>query len=330
MIDFYYKNKDNNMKFIYFSLTFLIIIFLISLNFVLGCTAFGSWKVYFNDKCTDGPYLKSRFGKASAGTFCGVGPHEYWVEKLFPTRCEKENLGYAWDLAETNNWPTDIKEGDICIVASDSNYPWAMCDVIFGGTSDYRFDARENICVHCSGAIKIETQTCSNSLKQTTYKCESACGADQTCDEHTPDSDITRYCMSSDNVEYHGGTCDQTGQTYFQDQCNSTCGLADKNNICRSPGSLCEWKDSPRDGCTADLGCNGQTAGTGCCSSDCYFLNVVNSDGKIDMKDIAFVSRRFQIIPGDPIWNANADINHDGKVDMKDIALVAKAFGARC
>jgi hypothetical protein len=49
----------------------------------------------------------------------------------------------------------------------------------------------------------------------------------------------------------------------------------------------------------------------------------------IDMKDVAYVAKRFGTRPGDTLWDPNADINGDGKVDMKDIALVAKGFGNR-
>jgi hypothetical protein len=53
----------------------------------------------------------------------------------------------------------------------------------------------------------------------------------------------------------------------------------------------------------------------------------VNADGKVDMKDIAFVAKAFGKKSGDALWNPNADMNNDGKIDMKDIAVVAKNFG---
>ena len=51
--------------------------------------------------------------------------------------------------------------------------------------------------------------------------------------------------------------------------------------------------------------------------------------GVIDMKDIAYVAKRFGSTPGAPLWDANADIDGTKKVDMKDIAIVAKGFGNR-
>lgn len=49
--------------------------------------------------------------------------------------------------------------------------------------------------------------------------------------------------------------------------------------------------------------------------------------GVIDMKDVAYVAKRFGIDPSKPLWNPNADINNDGIVEMRDIAIVAKNFG---
>lgn len=50
-------------------------------------------------------------------------------------------------------------------------------------------------------------------------------------------------------------------------------------------------------------------------------------DGKIDMKDVAVVSKQFGIHHPDPRYIPNYDINGDGKNDMKDIAIVSKQFG---
>jgi len=64
------------------------------------------------------------------------------------------------------------------------------------------------------------------------------------------------------NINY----CNKGGQTYFADKCSSTCGGEDRDNICRSSGSL-----QTGDGCTADSACNGITAGTGDCTSTCSY-----------------------------------------------------------
>ncbi|MEM1590331.1 MAG: PKD domain-containing protein, partial [Candidatus Bathyarchaeia archaeon] len=56
----------------------------------------------------------------------------------------------------------------------------------------------------------------------------------------------------------------------------------------------------------------------------------VDGDGKVDMKDVAAVSRAFGSTYGLPGWNADADINGDFKVDLKDVAAVSKRFGSTC
>ncbi len=53
----------------------------------------------------------------------------------------------------------------------------------------------------------------------------------------------------------------------------------------------------------------------------------VNGDRRVDMKDIAYVAKRFGYYLNDPMWDPNADLNDDDRVDMKDVAIVAKHFG---
>lgn len=48
---------------------------------------------------------------------------------------------------------------------------------------------------------------------------------------------------------------------------------------------------------------------------------------KIDVKDVAYVAKRFGVSPPAPLWDPNADINNDGKIDTKDVAMVARYFG---
>jgi len=52
-------------------------------------------------------------------------------------------------------------------------------------------------------------------------------------------------------------------------------------------------------------------------------------DGKVDMRDVYLVARRFGIKPGHPLWNPNCDFNDDEKIDMRDIYLVARNFGKK-
>ena len=53
----------------------------------------------------------------------------------------------------------------------------------------------------------------------------------------------------------------------------------------------------------------------------------INSDGRVNMYDIAFVAIRFMTIPSSPNWDSKTDINKDNIVNMIDISTVAIAFG---
>lgn len=55
--------------------------------------------------------------------------------------------------------------------------------------------------------------------------------------------------------------------------------------------------------------------------------DLMPSFGVIDMKDVAFVAKRFDTDSSNPVWDPNADIDDSGRVDMKDVAIVAKYFG---
>ena len=55
--------------------------------------------------------------------------------------------------------------------------------------------------------------------------------------------------------------------------------------------------------------------------------------GKVDMRDIGYIARRFGTNSSSPLWDPAADITGptpgvpDGKIDMRDIGLVARNFG---
>ena len=58
----------------------------------------------------------------------------------------------------------------------------------------------------------------------------------------------------------------------------------------------------------------------------------LDGDGKVDIRDVAFVATRFGTQEGDPNWDPKADLTGpentpDGKVDIRDIALVASHYG---
>ncbi|MDP2750272.1 MAG: S8 family serine peptidase [Nanoarchaeota archaeon] len=111
----------------------------------------------------------------------------------------------------------------------------------------------------CVGTSYYEDK-CSSSCQYqditSVFECtESGCSCAQPlCDGLTAGNDIT--------------TC-SAGYSYFADKCTSTAGGEDRgDNTCRSANSL-----QSGDGCTADSQCNGVTAGTGDCDSDCNYIS---------------------------------------------------------
>mgnify|MGYP001059971866 CR=1 FL=1 len=56
----------------------------------------------------------------------------------------------------------------------------------------------------------------------------------------------------------------------------------------------------------------------------------IDSDGKIDMRDVGAVARAFGSFPGHPRWDPSLDVDQDGTVNMRDVGLVAKNFGKTC
>jgi parallel beta-helix repeat protein len=58
-----------------------------------------------------------------------------------------------------------------------------------------------------------------------------------------------------------------------------------------------------------------------------YMLGDVNYDGKINIRDVSFVSSRFGCKPPDPLWNPNADVNEDKQINIRDVSTVARKFG---
>jgi hypothetical protein len=58
-----------------------------------------------------------------------------------------------------------------------------------------------------------------------------------------------------------------------------------------------------------------------------FLLGDVNHDGKVDIQDLARVSRAFGSYPGHQEWNPYTDINEDGKIDIQDLARTSANFG---
>jgi hypothetical protein len=53
----------------------------------------------------------------------------------------------------------------------------------------------------------------------------------------------------------------------------------------------------------------------------------LNSDGKVDIVDVAIVAKAYESYPEHPRWNPIADVNKDDVINIIDIALIARNFG---
>lgn len=52
----------------------------------------------------------------------------------------------------------------------------------------------------------------------------------------------------------------------------------------------------------------------------------IDSEGRVNLKDISHVSRRFRIAPASDLCDPNADTNSDVKIDLKVVGITAKQF----
>lgn len=53
----------------------------------------------------------------------------------------------------------------------------------------------------------------------------------------------------------------------------------------------------------------------------------INSDGTVNILDVASVAKAYNSRPGDPEWDNNFDVNEDRAINILDIATVAKEYG---
>jgi hypothetical protein len=172
---------------------------------------------------------------------CG---NKIWTD-LTPGPMNHDCQGY-----KNKNDESGCKNDPCCEHYITGQWPWT------------NWGCKQRNCLDFNESFAVSKCGCSPGASRDKDTCESACGADPVCDEKSPNSDIVKACRIGDGRPYSGYTCNQAGKTYFQDTCNSTCGVADKNYICRSAGSLCTDGTKPIDGCTAISACNGIATGT--------------------------------------------------------------------
>ncbi len=193
-------------------------------------------------------------------------------------------------------WYTSGSNGQICKIR------WGLsCGVldggVFGGEDWSRYDSTTGTCVKCSGPFKTEGWKCVGSegqkVRSWSNVCESACGADEACDEKNPN---TFYDRNGDGLE--DLYCDSSCKAYFcnsSTECNSTAGKTCQYSWVSSKKAVWWWNNpvsydengSPIQECfdgydndcdgykdCADPGCVGKTdpnTGVTCCqtASDC-------------------------------------------------------------
>jgi len=105
----------------------------------------------------------------------------------------------------------------------------AICKVRWGmaceGSFEGKYDASEGKCVECNGKIQVKAVKC-GVPDDTTAKCESACGAEDFCDEvgSTPKIDNDKICA------YKAGLKDKNGNTVVIDYCLYE--VCDSSKVC--------------------------------------------------------------------------------------------------
>jgi rhodanese-related sulfurtransferase len=57
------------------------------------------------------------------------------------------------------------------------------------------------------------------------------------------------------------------------------------------------------------------------------FIGDLNTDGTVNILDIAIVAKAFGTKPGDSNWNPSADLDKNGWINIVDVALVARNYG---
>lgn len=188
----------------------IITVFLLSFDVILaacGIEGLGPQvNIYWDENCAISPsedWYDFGWG-AWGGVVCAIHPssqdgHEgyyKWYQSELPPfnkYCMHAD-DIVWKYMEVNSWPTGASEGDWCIVRADQGLE--LCKLMFGGTSDYRWDPDDWGCVHCIEKKQGEIHNCTDDQKPANYECEEACGSDPRCDEVTPD---TNNCDSSCN-----------------------------------------------------------------------------------------------------------------------------------
>jgi hypothetical protein len=86
----------------------------------------------------------------------------------------------------------------------------------------------------------------------------------------------------------------------------------------KSEGNGWSWSSSTNTITVADASESARVGWTFSCD--------LNQDGVVDMKDIVYVTIRFNTVPSSPNWDPKADVNNDGVVNFRDLQIVIYNF----
>ena len=53
----------------------------------------------------------------------------------------------------------------------------------------------------------------------------------------------------------------------------------------------------------------------------------INSDGKVDVKDVYEAAIAFGAKPGESRWDSKADLNGNNEIDLADLFIICQHFG---
>jgi hypothetical protein len=127
----------------------------------------------------------------------------------------------------------------------------------------------------CNGVVpNTDITKCTNGNAYFADKCTSTCSAVDRGDNVCRSSAFASGCTAAGSCNgltpgTNINSCNNGGQTYFADKCNSGCGVEDRDSICRSSAFA--------SGCTALAECNGLTPGTN--------INTCNKGGQTYFAD---------------------------------------------
>jgi len=207
--------KSNTIISIRFGLTFFLFLSLflfVLINIAKACVLQPG--TYYTDSSCTSPITaydwKTSLGGCAEGVY--AGPLYEYSCGVFGCYCSESET--KWNLYPGYN-------GQICKVR------WGItCGLVDGDVFEGRYDASEGKCVECYDKIQIKAVKC-GIPEDDSKKCESACGAEEFCDE------ITYLNLRVDNNKicaYYAALYDKNGNLKGNDYCLYA--VCDSSKLC--------------------------------------------------------------------------------------------------